>query len=415
MLDKIRVTALITKMISVFLHYFVVLDLLVYAAELPEAGWREHLILFGAIAISYIFRERLSRAVGIIIIHAAMIVGICFIIPEISHIVIIAIEIGIEAILAARYIISGYTLAKDTDLPFPSFVLLVFSSGYAVYLKNTTLLHETFIIGIVIYLLYILFMYLLNLEEYIIATKNTSGIPLDKMIPMNSVIVLCIFTIMTVMVILADKMGMGDALWGFLTASLKVLVLIIKMISVFISVIGNLFTRRTTGSEDVNEQMMMIQETIEDPSLLDDILYFLLKVIVLAIAVYVIIRIFRAIYRYLLTKRFKLAGDAIVKIPKPDMSKTKKEKIVKEAPEGYFTPEQKARRIYKKRVQSVKKKYTPARNHTTGDIKQLYNRADEELRPDKAHDIDELTELYEAVRYGNVHPTPKYLKKMQNS
>ena len=323
--------------------------------------------------------------------------------------------VGIEAIFAGGYIISGYTLTKDSDIPWTSFVLLVFASGYAVYLKNMSFLRETFILGISIYLLYILLMYLINLEDYIRAAKNASKIPFDKMLPMNSVIVLCIFTIMTVTVILADKLGMGDALWGFLTSVLKIIVMVIRLVTIFVSFISSLFRGGTTGSEDMGEQMMLIEETIEDPSLLDDIVYFLLKLIVLAIAVYAIIRIFRAIYRYLLTRRLKAAGDAIVKLPKPDMSKTKKEKIVKEAQEGYFTPEQKARRIYKKRIETVKKRYTPARNHTAGDIKELYNQADEQLRPDKAHDITELTELYEAVRYGNVHPDPKYLKKMQNS
>lgn len=415
MYDRIRITALITKMLSVYLHYLVIFDLLIYAAELPNAGWRERLILLGAIVISYIFRERFSRTIGIIIVHIVMIIGICFIVPVSSHAYILSVMVGIEAIFAGGYIISGYTLTKDSDIPWTSFVLLVFASGYAVYLKNMSFLRETFIIGISIYLLYILLMYLINLEDYIRAAKNASKIPFDKMLPMNSVIVLCIFTIMTVTVILADKLGMGDALWGFLTSVLKIIVMVIRLVTIFVSFISSLFRGGTTGSEDMGEQMMLIEETIEDPSLLDDIVYFLLKLIVLAIAVYAIIRIFRAIYRYLLTRRLKAAGDAIVKLPKPDMSKTKKEKIVKEAQEGYFTPEQKARRIYKKRIETVKKKYTPARNHTAGDIKELYNQADEQLRPDKAHDITELTELYEAVRYGNVHPDPKYLKKMQNS
>ncbi len=415
MLDRIRVAALISKMISVYLHYFIIFDLLLYAAELPEAGWMEHLILLGAIVISYILRERFSRVIGIIIVHIAMIVGICFIVPKTSHAVILSVQIAIEALFAGHYIISGYRLERDSDIPWTSFVLLVFSSGYAVYLKNTEFLHEAFIIGILIYLLYIFVNYLINLEDYIRASKNTSKIPLDKMLPMNSVIVLCIFTIMTVTVILADKLGMGEALWGFLTATLKVIVMAIRLITIFVSFISSLFKGGSTGAENMGEQMMLIEETIEDPSILDDILYFLLKLIVLAIAVYIIIRAFRAIYKYLLTRRLKAVGDAMVKLPKPDMSKTKKEKIVKEVEEGYFTPEQKARRIYKKRIQTVKKKYTPARNHTAGDIKELYSIADEQLRPDKAHDITELTELYEAVRYGNVHPDPKYLKKMQNS
>ena len=116
-----------------------------------------------------------------------------------------------------------------------------------------------------------------------------------------------------------------------------------------------------------------------------------------------------------ITKRLKMDYDSVVKIKKPDMRNTKKEKIKKEEKQGYFTAEQKARRIYKKRVDTVKKKYVPDRNHTTGDIIELYNKADAELRTDKAADITTLTELYEGVRYGNVNPDANYLKKMQNS
>ena len=179
--------------------------------------------------------------------------------------------------------------------------------------------------------------------------------------------------------------------------------------------IGSLFGPERGDSTGFQHDMMIVQETVEDSSILDDIVTFLLKVIILAIAIYLIVRLFRAFYRYLIVRRQKASGDAIIKISKPDMSKTKVEKISKEKKDSYFTPEQKARRIYKKKVESVRKKYIPATNHTAGDILERYNRAELDLKPDNPKDLTEVTKLYEAVRYGNVHPDQKYLKKMQNS
>jgi|GEM_PF-2216299 len=412
---KLGFFAVVSKMTSQYLHYFLILNLILAMGNLPKAGWIPCMILLGAIIISYIFREVFSRAIGIIIVHALMIFLVCLIIPDLQLKIIIAIEIGVETLFAAGYIISGYVLVKDMEMPYPSFVLLVFTSGYAVYMKDSVLLRETFIVGIFIYLLYILLIYLINLDAYIKSTKNVSGVPLEKMVPMNSVIVLCIFTIMTVAVILADKLGFADAIWRFIKASLKVLFIIFKLISAFIKIIGSLFGPERGDSTGFQRDMMIVQETVEDSSILDDIVTFLLKVIILAIAIYLIVRLFRAFYRYLIVRRQKASGDAIIKISKPDMSKTKVEKISKEKKDSYFTPEQKARRIYKKKVESVRKKYIPAMNHTAGDILERYNRAELDLKPDNPKDLTEVTKLYEAVRYGNVHPDQKYLKKMQNS
>ena len=414
MLKKIKIAALVVRLIFCYMHYFLALDMAMIAFSFPPVGLRERAVILVVLILSYFLRERMPRVFGIVLIHILLAVGVFFLIPDPGAKWILIIEVMIEAFMGASYITAGYSLAREYDIPWPSFILLAFITITGLYLKQPSLVRECFIIAVLIYMLYILIIYLQNLEDYVRSSRNISGIPMDKIIPLNSVIVLGIFTLMGVMVFLADKMGFGGAVASFLKASVKVLFMFFRLIGIFLSIIFGLVTGGG-GSTARAQDYMVIKETVEEAGLLDDIVYFMLKLIVLIIAFIIIFRFFRWLIRYLAEKRLKMSYDTITKISKPDMSDTKVEKIVKEKKEGYFTPEQKARRIYKKRVETVKKKYVPKSNQTTGDIIESYRKADLELKKDKAADITELTELYEAVRYGNVHPDINYLKDMQNS
>ena len=87
----------------------------------------------------------------------------------------------------------------------------------------------------------------------------------------------------------------------------------------------------------------------------------------------------------------------------------------------YFTPREKARRIYRKKILEFWKDGAPAGTETTADLDRLLQgRRDFLPGPDgicqkDLADLTELTELYNRVRYGNVVPDREYLSRMKQA
>ena len=411
-ISKIGIVSRIARFVYIMLHYILIMQLTVCALEWPLLGVKEIAVLGTCVAISYFMREKLTRIIAIVIIHVALAVGIFYIIgPGIPKWTLIVL-ILIETFPAGKYMQSGYRLSTVFDIPWPSFLLCLGVLATGLYEHEKTLVSLCFIMAVLIYLVYILMVYLQNLENYIYMMKNVSAMPVDRIIPMNTIVVCCIFVTMIVVVILANLLGFNDALKAFGRGLLSGLRILFRVFVILYKIFCNLFAPDNTGKNGYERDVIRIEEEIQGSTFFEDLFLFVLKLLLIALAVFLVLRLFKKIYDTVLEKRARLDSDLVSRVDKPDMKNTKKEKIVREKGESRFTMEQRARRIYKKRVQSVAKKYTPRRVETTADIAEAYLKAQKELKKEE-RDIEELTELYEAVRYGNVKPDADYLKKMQ--
>ena len=413
MLDKVRIASIISRLVFIYLHYILLLQLGMKTLNQSMAGFLEIALIGGMLIISYVVRERITTMIGIIIVHALMAAGVFFLIsaPEPKWILIILFMT--ESINAARYIGAGYMLRKEFDLPWPSFLLFIFILIIGLAENYRDLLNLCFVMSIAIYMVYILILYLQNVEEYIKASRNISGIPLKKIIPLNTVIVLSIFTAMGVSVVLADMLGFPDAVFEFVKAIVRVLFIGFKIIAAIFAFIASLFTAGG-DTEKFKRDMLVVNEMVDDSSIFGAIADFLLKLLIIIIVVILIVRFFRKIYEVLMAKRARHAVDSVIRLKKSPIRKNEVESLKKEK-ENVTVIEQRARRIYKKRVGEVRKKYVPDNNHTTADIKYYYTEADKLLKPENPGDISVVTELYEAVRYGDAVPDSEMLRKMRNS
>ncbi len=411
--SKIGLVSRIVRYFYMLMHYILIMDLCVVALESPMPGMREIGVLAACLLISYFMRDRLTRIIGIIIVHIALCVGIFYIIPDnISKWALIVI-IMVDCISAGKYMLTGYRLPTVFDIPWPSFLLFIGVVAYGIYDDKPELVKLCFIMAVFIYLIYILMVYLQNLENYIYMMKNVSAMPIDKIVPMNTIVVCCIFFIMVVVIVLANLLGFNDALRAFGRVLLAGVRIIFRIFIILYKIIANLF-KPSPGGAGYQRDMMIIQEEVKGTNIFETIFMFTVKLIIIALAVYLVVKLFMKIYSTILEKRARFGSDTFSRLTKPDMKNTKKEKIVKEKDESRFSMEQRARRIYKKRVESVRKKYVPRKFETTSDIAEAFTKAQEEIK-DVEGNIEELTTLYEAVRYGNVKPDAAYLKKMQRS
>ena len=411
--SKIGIVSRIIRYVYVMLHYVLIMDFCVVALEQPMVGFKEIAVLAACMMISYFMRERLTRIIGIIIVHVALSVGIFYIIqPGIPKWTLICI-IMVECFMAARYMQQGYRLPTVFDVPWPSFLLFLAVVGFGLYNHSMDLVKMCFVIAVFIYLVYILMVYLQNLENYIFMMKNVSAMPVDKIIPMNTIVVCGIFVIMVVVIVLANLLGFNDALRALGRALVVGLRVIFRVFVILYKIVAGLISPSSSGS-GYERDVVLIQEEVKGTNVIEIIFMFTLKLFLIGLAVFLVIKLFKKIYDTILEKRARFDSDTFTRIKKPDMRNTKKEKIVKEKDDSRFSMEQRARKIYKKRVEAVKKKYVPTQLDTPSDIAEHFTRAQEELQKEGGS-IEELTTLYEAVRYGTVKPDADYLRKMQRS
>ena len=148
---------------------------------------------------------------------------------------------------------------------------------------------------------------------------------------------------------------------------------------------------------------------ITDASLLSKIIHFILTALIILLVVFLLYKVFSWLIRLLLMRNMR--DDDLVE----NLSKNKKhgflvDKYVDPDKLVGNSPDIKARRIYKTRVQAFKRFFVPDRNATTKDILIMMNHSEGDNLP---KEVDTLTDMYNDVRYGGVMPDSKFLKDMK--
>ena len=152
----------------------------------------------------------------------------------------------------------------------------------------------------------------------------------------------------------------------------------------------------------------------EESGLLANILQTIMFIAFACFIIYLIVRLVSWFIRLIMAKHkndYEVVEDIYAR-----NQGIKKEKIKREKRPLFNDPVQKARHIYKKKVLSYKNIFVPAKENTAGDIDKMMIRNSELIvQSDSQNNTESLTKLYEAVRYGDVIPDSKYLKKMKNA
>ncbi len=81
MLKKIKIAALVVRLMFCYLHYFLALDMAMIAFSFPPVGLRERAVILVVLILSYFLRERMPRVFGIVLIHILLSVVVFFFIP----------------------------------------------------------------------------------------------------------------------------------------------------------------------------------------------------------------------------------------------------------------------------------------------------------------------------------------------
>ncbi len=410
----------ILRLIYQFIYSILLFDIGVALFSQPRGNVRQFLILLGVLVVSYLFREWCSRGIIYLIPHVVMGVVIYFL-PEELYIRIIMMIFTTGYFIDGMYYISrGFKLTRAFDLPWGSAALGI----GAIMLGN----HQHFpdvvrlgtILPMVTISIFLISLYLEGLDTYINSAKYVSGAPLKQIASVNSLIVACIMLMIYAVILICELMNVQIVLVGLGKAFLAILRIIVIIVYIIFSFIMGLFLGGLpTYSGGVDE----IKDIADESGLLGNILNFLIFAAVTAFVIVSIYRFFKWLIAFLLQKNLH-ENEVSENLPKAKKNQITVEKVPFRETLIGNSPDIKARRIYKRKVRSYKFSFVPDKNSTAGDIRLLMQTAGEgyswdqsktpeERSADMTERTNELTELYERVRYGEEMPDKQFLTRMK--
>ncbi len=378
---------------SVLVAYFIIV---IFVGERP-AGFIELCLLVIYLA-SYAIRRKAGYNIWIFAVHLLLFAGVWFL-PfsngskwVLSGIVVYQMS---EAFLYER----RGNFGNFTDVPWPTFFASVIFYAYGYATKSSLLKTSAYIIPILLIIIYLLIIYIDGLKGYVEATKNVSGLPINKIASVNSSIVFLIVIMLLTGIMLGSLFGLDDALYKALRALLYVVSYVVFAIRLLLII---LFRPLTKASD---EQIEYEKSTFsgfasghaDDVAGILDIIY---KVGAAILVIYILYKAASVIIRFFMKKRI-VEGDRIEEayVNKRIVSEKKNKKERK----NVFSGEQKFRRLYRERILRHQYDIRLTSNKTCMDIR-------DELYDNELDDVSEITESYKAVRYGNKKATKEMFR-----
>ena len=405
MFDIIRRLRKALRFTYQFLYSVMIIDsaLVLFGRSMADYKWL--LVMFAVLLYSYIVREFCPNGAVCLFVHIVPGVFCWFVVtPIFERILLIGFVVG-YFFDAFGYIRCHYFLKRAFDIPWGSFVLGLTCVILGWYMKVPMLIRMGLIVPLITISIFLVSLYLEGLESYAYAARKVSGAPIGQILSVNSLVVMCILSIIYVVLFISDLLNVVEIFNGLGMAILAILKILIILLVLILSFVMSFFG---IGSLNTSRRLKDIQYVAEETNIFDKIVQFLLYVIVISAVGFLIYSLFRWIIRLLLEKGKKNneESESIKKKKKPVI---KKERYRNPDALSGNNPVMKARKLYKKSVKNYRFYFKPDSYDTTGDIKVALE------KPQKDIDADELTKLYDGVRYGGIIPDRDYLAKMKRA
>lgn len=403
------------RLIYQFLFLIMLGDLLLGSLDYPLLGVLPIAGIFVILVLSYILRDKVSHGIYLLLSHVAMIIIPIYLVSDMAMKVVIIFDIFYCFYDGLNYMLKGYTLKRIFDTPWEALMFGILTIAVASHFHNAVLTQWGYVLPIVMVIVYLASIYVEGLINYVVSSKNVTGVPVKQIFTTNSFIVSAIMLMIIVVVIISDLLDFSS-----LAAQLgKVFIGVLKIIAVIFVLIVKLLSA-VTGEREVNtrESFQQIEEIAEETNMLATIVEAIVYGLLIALTLYVIYLVFRRLIKVFLSKQDR-SYDMTEKLKGGEIDRIKREKIKKNR-QGRLTPEQKARSIYKKKVLSYKDKFKPGATDTTKDILRAALKTENKELVDWPIQVegeievtDSMTEMYDRVRYGGEVPDKEFLKHMK--
>ena len=419
-----RYMSFFRKLVRLLYQYFyavLIVDSIFGLFDQPVISYKWWLFIFGMLAVSYTLRDVLSRGIVLFFGHAAIGVLTFFVVKDVYLKVILLLVLVVFFVDALIYVHNNFTLRRSFEAPYHAVILGLCSLGIGWYFQNIDLIKVGYVLTVCIIMMYFVTLYIEGLESHLEKTAFLEGAPLKQIISVNTLIILGILLGSVIVIIVGNLLHFDELLmrlWEYILFFLKIILVIVLAILQFVFVMLGLGTpTKRTAMED-------LPQVSDKPSMIADILQFIITAAIIAFIVYVIFSFFKWLIR-LLILRHRKDTDIVEDIKSKKRTGVRFEKYTKPDKLAGNSPEMKARRIYRKKVLTFKRFFVPVDSSTTGDILDMMNHrstldkvstkekdfTDKDMEDQSKN--EEISDMYNQVRYGGLHPDANFLKRMK--
>lgn len=359
------------------------------------------LLLF---VLSFAIREWMPSHLLILLFHLLLFGGIYILPCSIGMRILLMIIQAYLTVSSLVYSYKGAVIKPMTDIPWPSFLTCTIIYILSIMTHLSALTSRTYIITILLLVIYYIMVYVEGLNEYIDSARTVSGLPLKRMLHTNTIIIgivifLLLFGLFLGYIFGSDELtdAIGDALQWFFQMLFHVILFLIEWISKWLT--------QYLGLQDI------------DPTPVDDdlsageqatgwglIVELILMVVFLAVVSLLLYHLMRRLICLLLKPR--TYGDDIIEEAEKGKTLEREKSRGRAVLYHRQTLAEKARRYYKRRVLRHKDEIVLVAQSTCRDIEQ-------EIEEKEQEDIHELTELYARLRYGGQEPDKAMVKRIR--
>ena len=378
---------------TVLLAYFF---LIIFVKTKPYEYIEIILLLF--YAVSYVSRRRAPNNMIIFLVHVIPAIVLYFIpIPKSTVWVTIAIDLYLltEAFFYSRT--GHFSVLNDT--PWPSFLISVVIYAYGYFTKSSFLTTRAYVIPILLIMTWFMIIYLDGIKKYVDATKDVSGLPMQRIVKTNSTIVLLIMLILIFGLFLGDFLGLDIALYKLVRGILYGIFMILLIIRIIIRLLlffagGGVSAGRTLNTADLEEQAVEYSQGVGGT------FEFILKLALAGLALYLFYKMLVWFIRLLMRRR----NTTFDIIEKADVRRagTEKYNIIRKTTFG-TSKEEALRRLYRENIWRFRYDIKLNKQKTAQEIS-------DELYDKEIADVEEITKIYRDVRYGGEKVTKSMLR-----
>lgn len=377
------------------------------------------LIMVGLYLMNYGLRNLVIHVWPILLLNILAGVGMWLIpLEEGESFLLTGIAIGLM-LTSTHYVRTGGILTEHQDIPWPTFILGLLAVVASFVYDIDKLPWIAAILSGVEVVFFLLIHYADNASNYLNSTKDVKGIPVRQIVKLNSMILGGIFLCMLVGIFLAESLNLTDALVRLTESIGGVFKGLFFGAVLLFRWIGNLFG--ADNSNQVQDMSERLRKEVSTNETFPNLLEIILKGALIALTIYILVRLIYRLVRILSGKYQRRSTEKVVETRRKDTREKMEHTSAIQRMREYFTPREKARRIYRKKILEFWKDGAPAGTETTADLDRLLQgRRDFLPGPDgicqkDLADLTELTELYNRVRYGNVVPDREYLSRMKQA
>lgn len=359
------------------------------------------LLLF---VLSFAIREWMPTHILILLAHLLLFGGI-YLLPFSLGIRILLMALqGYLTISALVYAYKGAVIKPLSEIPWPSFLTCTVIYILSLVTHLSALTTRTYIITVLLLVIYYIMVYVEGLNEYIDSSRTVSGLPLNRMVNTNTkiigiIIVLLLFGLLLGYIFGSDKINdaIGDAIHFFFQTVFRCLLLLIEWISKWLTWV---FGDENIAPDFIDDDLMAGKPATGWGLIVE---LFLTLVFLAAVSV-LLYCLLRKVVRLLLKPRV-YEGDLLEEAEQE--KKVERERSKEKVTFHHRrTLEERARRLYKQRILQHKEEIVLEEQSTCRDI-------EGELAEKELDDIHELTKVYAEIRYGGQTVDKAMVKKIR--